>query len=285
MTRAAVTVAVVGLLALGAPARAECDAKEISDLVTVSEQAFTAMDAEGFEAAASRLDQSILCQREPLSPIQVASYHRVHGLAAFFAADELGTVLSFQAVLSTMPGYLLPLEIAPEGHPLRQRYEEAKLFAAGETFELPEPAEGWITVDGTRTRRAPASRPFVFQRLGGDGAVVETRYIGAGTPVPSYPEAVAAAVVRAPLPAPLPAPVSRQPNRVNGGLVGTGLVLGAASAGMYGASFLIRDQYDAAVIAGDEDRIRARYWTTNGLLGGAVGAAGIGATCLLVGVF
>ncbi|MEZ4240276.1 MAG: hypothetical protein R3F59_29795 [Myxococcota bacterium] len=281
MPRAAAAALALAALAVAPAARAGCDAREISLLVGQSEVAFTEMDADGFQNASSALAASLACQQEPVTPVQAASYHRVRALAAFFDADALGTVLSFQAVLATMPGYQLPLQIAPEGHPLRQRFEEAKQFAPGDVFELVPPAHGWLTVDGTRTRNAPAARPFVFQRLDDDGSVKQTAYVGTGSPVPSYPTAVPTMSTAAPVPV-LPPPPKR---RVSAPLVATGAVLGAAAAGMYGASFLFRGQYDEAVAAGDEARIRSTYWTTNGLAGGSIGALGIGATCVLVGAF
>jgi hypothetical protein len=276
-------LAVPALLASPLAARAECDAKTLASLVATADTAFTSMDAEVFEGTTAELDRTLACQTEPLSAIQIAEYHRVRALAAFFAEDRPAAVLSFQAALSTMPGYALPYVIAPEGHPLRKLYEDAKLFAPGESFTLPEPADGWLTVDGTRTREAPAARPFVFQWLGSTGQVRETQYVDVGTPVPTYALAPLPPVVDLdPIGDEPPVPVKR---KVSAPLVSAGLVLGAASAGMYGAAFVFRDSYDEAVLAGDEARIRSGYLATNGMLGGSAGMAVLGTTLLLVGVF
>jgi hypothetical protein len=68
-------------------------------------------------------------------------------------------------------------------------------------------------------------------------------------------------------------------------LIGTGLVLGAVSAGLYGTAFVFRDQYDDAVLVGDEAKIRSSYQTTNALVIGSGGALALGTSLLLVGVF
>lgn len=263
-------------------ARADCDSREMASLVSAAETAFTHMDADLFERASTELDRVLACQTEPLTAIQVASFHRVRALAAFFAENEPGSVLSFQAMLATMPGYELPADIAPEGHPLRRSFDQAKLFSAGDTFELPAPADGWVTVDGIRTRTAPAARPFVFQWLGSSGAVRETQYVTVGTPVPTYAVATAPTT---PVDLDVGPSTGRSKPRVNTALLGTGLALGAASAGLYGGAFVFRKQYDEAVLAGDEPKIRSQYLATNGSLGGSALFAVVGTTLVLVGVF
>lgn len=258
-----------------------CDARMLTSLVQDSELAFMHMDAQLFSAASGALDQALDCQTEPLSAIQIAAYHRVRALAAFFEEDEPATVLSFQASLATMPGYALPLDIAPEGHPLRKQFEQAKLFSAGDEFDLGVPTDGWITIDGNRTLAAPAARPFVFQRFASTGDVLDTAYVAVGAPVPPYPVA-AASVPLADMDVPPAVPVKSQPN---GALIGTGIVLGAASAGLYGGAFVFRQQYDDAVQAGDEQKIRSTYQTTNAMVLGSGGAFALGTSLLLVGVF
>jgi hypothetical protein len=269
------------LSANGRAATVPCDGKMLTTLVGDAELAFVHMDAQLFSAASAALDQSLTCQTEPLSAIQIAAYHRVRALAAFFEENEPATVLSFQACLATMPGYALPIEIAPEGHPLRKQFEQAKLFSAGDVFDLPAPADGWITIDGNRTLAAPSARPFVFQRFGSTGQVLSTAYVAVGTPVPTYPMAVDDTTLQnlddvAPI-------VTR--NAPNGFLIGTGIVLGAASAGLYGGAFVFRQQYDEAVAAGDEPKIRSTYQTTNAMVIGSGGALALGTSFLLVGVF
>lgn len=259
-----------------------CDARMLTGLVADAELAFVHMDAQLFSAASAALDQALDCQTEPLSAIQVAAYHRVKALAAFFDENEPATVLSFQASLATMPGYTLPLEIAPAGHPLRQQFDQAKLFSPGDTFALVVPADGWITIDGNRSSAAPAARPFVFQRFGSSGQVLDTAYVAVGTPVPAYPSASS---VKATLTDLDPVPTTPVRNPRNGALIGTGVALGAVSAALYGSAFVVRQQYDDAVVAGDEERIRSSYQTTNALVLGSGGALALGTSLLLVGVF
>lgn len=282
LARAAAVGALALALALPPSARADCDAKAISSLVSTAETAFRHMDATLFEQASAELDRTLACQTEPLSAIQVAAYHRVRALAAFFAEDEPSTVLAFQAALATMPGYVLPQEIAPDGHPLRKLFDDAKLFSAGEAFELPEPVDGWVTVDGTRTRTAPAARPFVFQWLSSAGQVRETQYVSVGTPVPTY---AVAPVPSVDLDSDTTVTRPKREHKVSAALVGAGLAVGALAGGAYGGAFALRGQYDDAVLEGDEGRIRSLYAATNGTLGGSAGLAVLGTTLLIVGVF
>ena len=268
----------LGLIPLSPPAAAdECDSRELDYLVNVAEGAFSTSDVDTLLSVVASLEASLVCQAEPLSPIHVAAFHRIEALAAIAEFDAAAAVLSFQAVLATMPGYQLAPELAPEGHPVRKAFDEAKLFADSEVFELPAPEAGWITIDGNRSQRAPAGRPFLFQHLSAEGAVTQTAYVDVGTPVPTY--------ATAPVPVPDPPVPTRTRARVNPWLVGAGIALGAASVSMYGGAFVARDRYDEAVLAGDEGRIRSRYWTTNGLLGGSVAALGVGTTLVLVGSF
>jgi hypothetical protein len=261
-------------------ARAGCDARSLMELASAADQAFERMDADGFARTATGIDETLACGQEVLTPIQVVAYHRTKALTAFFDGDDAQTILAFQSALATMPGYSLPTDIAPEGHPLRQSFEQAKLFGPGEPVELAEPASGWLMIDGTRTRSAPSGRPFVFQRIDADGAVLVTQYVPVGAPIPAYPVQLA----EAPDPVP-PGPKPPTPRRTNNALLGTGLAMAAIAGGAYGTAFYTRSQYDDAVLAGDESGIRSSYTATNGLVGGSIGLAALGATFVVVGVF
>jgi hypothetical protein len=267
------------LLALASEAQAGCDARSVTDSVKLAEDAFVRMDGDGFDRATLAVEQALGCQTEALSAIQIAAVHRVQALESFFEGDEPTTVLAFQSLLATMPGYELPLDIAPVGHPLRHTFDQAKLFSTPETFLLPEPADGWLTIDGRRTIEAPAARPFVFQRFDPQGEVQATMYVTVGVPVPPYPEKT-----EPERPVPAPAPVV-QKRKANGWLTASGLVLAAGGGVAYGLAFPARAQYDAAVYAGDEPTIRSTYTQTNVLTAVGVGAVAAGTGLVLVGVF
>jgi hypothetical protein len=258
-------------------ARADCDGRTLTDAVTRAESAFVDMDETTFRTASSDAQVTLDCLSEVLTPVQVAAYHRVRALGAFLGGDHARATLDFRAVLGTQPGYVLPQEIAPVGHPLRADFEGSKQFADAERFGLPAPAEGWLLVDGQRSAQAPAGRPFLLQWLDDDGVVSLSAWIDVGDPVPRYPQAVAAA----PAPAPVPAPVERR----GGALTWVGVSTAVVGGGLYGAAFVTRGRYEAAVDAGDEQAIRGMHGLTNGLTGAGVALMGGGAVMTLVGAF
>lgn len=272
----------VVLMMLAAPvtARAGCDARAVTDAVARAEVAFVQMNGDTFAGSMAETDTALSCQTEPLSAIQIAAVHRVRALDAFFSGDEPSVVLAFEALLATMPGYELPVDIAPVGHPLRKLFDEARLFSVREVFVLPEPREGWLTIDGRRGIEAPAARPFVFQRFDPTGLVLDTEYVAVGRPVPVYPASTPAAQ-------PLTTQIIDEPRKrkVSGALVGSGLLLAAAGATAYGLAFPARADYDEAVLQGDKPLIQRAYTQTNVLTGVGIGAVTSGLSLVLVGVF
>jgi hypothetical protein len=255
-----------------AGAETDCDPSALAAAIGRAEVAFTAMDSAGFDGAMSDARSSFECQTEPLTPILCADYHRVLGLDAFLRDDGPDAVLAFHAALNTTPGYDLPTTIAPAGHPLRTQFEQAKLAEPGGTLELATPQEGWLAVDGQRTQTAPAGRPFVFQRFDDAGNVVETLYVELGAPIPQYPVEGGGKVA------------SNGGKKRSGVLIGTGIALGVASAAMYGAAFVTRADYDDAVETGNVDTIEGAHTATNALVIGSIGALGLGATFVIVGL-
>lgn len=259
----------------GGAAAETCDSPALAGAIGRAEVAFTAMDAPGFDGAMVDARAAFECQTDPLTPILCADWHRVLALDAFLRDDGPDAVLAFHAALNTTPGYDLPTTIAPSGHPLRTQFEQAKLVAPGGTLELSSPEEGWLSVDGQRSQIAPAGRPFVLQRFDDDGHVIETVYVELGAPMPEYPTGqdnqgkVSSA---------------GSGRKRSGALIGTGIALGVASAALYGAAFVTRADYDDAVDAGDVTAIEGAHTATNALVIGSIGALGVGATFVIVGL-
>jgi hypothetical protein len=242
------------------------------------------MDAEGFASFVQEAEDTLVCLTEPLTVIDAASLHRLKGLQAFLQGDQPGATLAFQAVLYTQPGYVLPLDVAPVGHPLRDTFDEAARYKDPGLFPLDAPESGWLGIDGRRTQAAPSARPYLFQRFQADGAVVETRWVPAGQAPPPYPirQNVPLEVpLPGPAPSPSPAPVTRADPK--GPLRVAGVALTVLGAAAYSGAFVARNQYDTAVLSGDRQDIRSYHGLTNGLaLGGSLGGA-VGATCLIAG--
>jgi hypothetical protein len=262
------------LLETAAFAEIGCDAPALASAIGRAEVAFAAMDAPGFDAAMADARSSFECQVDPLTPILCADWHRVLALDAFLQDDASNTVQSFHAALNTTPGYDLPATIAPQGHPLRAQFEQAKLMAPGGTLDLEPPSEGWLLVDGQRSTTAPAGRPFVFQRFDAEGSVVETLYVELGAPMPVYPTEGGGKI----------SSEGTVKKKRSGALIGTGIALGVASAAMYGAAFVTRSDYDDAVEDGNVDVIEGAHTATNALVIGSIGALGVGATLVIVGL-
>lgn len=258
-------------------ARAECDAASLQQAIDRAEHAFVEMDLGGFQGAAADARRNLACVQDALSPIQVAGFHRLCALEAYLNSDHAGSTLYFRAVTSTQPGYVLPLEIAPEGHPLRDDFERSKEYGPDTRFDLDPPATGWLTVDGQRATSAPGGHPFVLQWFDDAGAVALTSWVAVGAPLPNYP-------VKPPAPDPVPVPIV-EPKRSGVAFTVTGLTAAAVGAGLYGTAFVFRGQYLDAVAAGDEQKIIGTHTTTNVLTIVGSSLVGGGALFTLAGVF
>ena len=275
---------------LAARASASCDAASLQHAIEDAETAFADLEAERFDAAVGEARSTLTCVADALSPVQAAGYHRMRALQAFLQGDSAATVLYFQAVLGTQPGYELPVGIAPEGHPLRNDFQRAMEFSDTAVFDLPPPAEGWLNVDGKRADVAPAGRPFLLQWFNEAGEVELTGWVPVGSPLPGYTQRTESSVVSAPPPAePLPAPsaVTGEPSaqRDHSGRAFTvaGLAAGAIGLGLYGTAFATHASYGTAVEEGDEARIRSTHTTTNVLTIAGIAGMGSGAGLVLWG--
>lgn len=250
---------------------AECDATALQDAIRDAEGAFASMDATGFDAAIRDARAAVACATEPLTPVQCAGFHRIMALEAFLDRKEDAAVLDFVAVRATQPGYKLPESIAPEGHPLRQLFDQSAEFASSATFPLPPPDGGWLNVDGARADAAPSSRPFVLQYFDPKGTPQLTGYVPVSGALPAYPTRAA--------------PAAKPSGKGGPGpLTWVGLGAAAVGAGLYGGAFATHGAYDRAVGDGDADRIRSLHGTTNALTLSGLGLLGGGATLVVVGV-
>ncbi len=248
---------------VAAQAAPECGIARLEESIARAQRSFAEMNEAQFDSHTSATRRTLRCLSEPLSPLLSAEIHRVEALSAFTQEDEAGTILAFAAEQASFPALDLAEEIAPPGHPLRRSYEAA-LTLPSDDFDLPRPETGWLSIDGARSRTAPAGRPFVFQQLSADGSVRQSAYVAPGARLPDYPE--------------------RPPSTgLRSALVGSGLALGVGAAGMYGGALVSRGTYEEVVQAGDEDRIWASYRATNGLLIGSASSLIVGGAMVLFG--
>ena len=270
-------------LAVGAPARAACEAPiptaELARLLSSADAAFADLDSDSFRASLSQVRQSMPCASEPLTVAQAAAWHRAEAFLAFLDRDHAGAVQHLRAMLAASPGYELSDDIAPEGHPLRTDFEIAQGLGPVERKALPAPAEGSLRVDGQATDSAPGNLPYLLQQLDATGAVRLTSVQEVGASLPAYAQAPAVGAGRRSG----PQVETDRRHRLGPPLVATALVAAAASASLYGMSNARVDAFwDPATADQDLDRLRGQ---ANGMatasLCTAVVAVGAGTAAVL----
>lgn len=261
-------------LALAAPLSAcpeRWPARALEEAVAAADASAARMDPAGLLAARDTLLARLACVEEPLTGTLVGGVHRVVATAAFLEDDDGRVVPALAGLVAADPGYQLPLELYPEGHPLRRLLGNAgRLARDGGARPLAPPAAGWLEVDGLSTATAPAERAAVIQALDGAGAVVETRYV--------WPEAPLGAWGAPSLPAAAPkARAARVPLAV-------ATALSAAAAGtLYGLAAADRAAFDDVESGLSDAELLALRDRTNALTVGWIGA-GVATVGLGVGL-
>jgi len=148
--------------------------------------AFAGLDLDGFEAQTSQVWKQLPCVSEPLTPLDVADVYKLRALDAFLAQNDATVLDSLRSARATVPGYVLPPSVAPNGHPLKQAFDAAGDADASPRTDLPVPDEARILVDGQPVLTRPQDRPVLLQLLTMDGGVEWTRVIDADAPTPDY---------------------------------------------------------------------------------------------------
>ncbi len=130
----------------------------LQGLVAV-ESAYQQLDKQGVIAAMDLALADLGCLDQSLEPALAARLHRAIGMRLYLEHDLEGSERAFAAARASEPGYTLPEEIAPAGHPLHQAYYRLQLD------ELPtEPLArqvGWSCcwTDRARGTDVPVCRP------------------------------------------------------------------------------------------------------------------------------
>ncbi len=272
------------------PAHAACPSTVQDVLVNVNAamSAYATMDALAYQAARAAAMADLACVREPLSPVDAAGLHRLSGLDAYVTDDRAVGTGAFRAALAIQPAFQLPSTMVPEGHPLREWYDAARVGGEGPDTVLVASPGTQIYVDGVPTTRVRAESATLLQWIDASGEVRETSYLAVGAPMPWWarPEVGALAttgVADAPRPMPVPttnAPdASRPRNRVSAPLVGSAAVLGVGSGVMYALAANTHATWaDPETPYDTLDRLRT---TTNNE---TIGAAAAGALALTLGI-
>ena len=170
--------------ALAAPL-AECRrayaTPDVNDALDAAEHYFQAQDAANFREAEGRVLARLECVEDPLVPEVLARVYLLEALRAFLAKDSAAVASALAGMAASSPGYQIPLDLVPDGHPVRKAMARAgRLLRDPMVTPLAPMETGWIEADGEHRTDAPTNRDVVLQRFGPDGHVSETAYIHVG---------------------------------------------------------------------------------------------------------
>ena len=193
---------------------------ELQDAYTRGEASFANLDIDGLNSAANDAEGGLPCLREPITPKDAAAYHRLMGMHAFASQERDRVKAEFHAARKLQPGYEVPADVAPPGHPMIAAYDEAVLVDEGELQQPVPPVDGYVTVGGVRGAARAANSPAVLQVFEPGDTISETLYLSPGTEMPLW--------------GPAPTGTGRDLRRPM--LIATATT-GALAVGMYGAAY------------------------------------------------
>ncbi len=169
---------------VGSTASADCPSPTtlsvLQDAYARGEQSFANLDIEGLNQASDDAAQALPCLVEPITLNDAAAYHRLMGMSAFANQERDRVKAEFHAARLLQPGYAVPEEVAPQGHPMIAAYEEAVLLDEGAHEEPVPPLGGYVTVGGVRGATRRANSPAIIQVFEGDGTITQTLHLGPG---------------------------------------------------------------------------------------------------------
>ena len=262
-------------------------------VIEEAEAAYIALDSDGVRDRLDALAALTPCLSEAIPRPDAARYHRIQGLGAFIGRDsEAASPRAFLAARSIEPDAALPSSLVPDGHPVQRLYTQ--LSVTDRTFgPLPEPAGGYLLLDGRQDDQRPLSHPVLLQRIQDTGGVAQSAYLWPDDSLPPFPVAPPVALVTEPVVAepagdpvaaePITEPIT-EPDRAPGGkvvvIVGTG-----AAAVVTGAALAVNrgryTQYSAAGRTEAElDVLRDKVNRSGALTLGSAALAGAGGLAL-----
>jgi hypothetical protein len=150
------------------------------------ELAFAGMDIQGLVHARDEAAHHLECVQEPVTPDVAAAFHRLMAIVAFTEQDPERVLAEFHAARRLQPGYQIPEDVAPIGHPLIQLYEESLVAAEGQLLPVSPPVNGWVTVDGIRGAPVPSEISTILQAFESDQTLVETVWHRPGDELPIW---------------------------------------------------------------------------------------------------
>ncbi len=225
----------------------------LQDAYARGEQSFANLDIEGLNQASDDAAQALPCLSESITLNDAAAYHRLMGMSAFANQERDRVKAEFHAARLLQPGYAVPEDVAPQGHPMIAAYDEAVLLDEGAHEEPVPPLGGYVTVGGVRGATRRANSPAIIQVFEGDGSITLTLHLGPGQVMPMFgpPPLTETRSLRVPM------------------LVATAAT-GAVALGTYGAAAKFRSDFQDPATA-EEDlsdlyvRNRVSFFTSMGM--------------------
>lgn len=172
-------------------AYAKCDKPtSVTELLKMDidgESAFAEMNLERLLFISTSAREVIIpCLADRITTRHASAFHRLMALEAFTHNKKDRVVAEFHAARKLDPGYKLPEDIAPEGHPLRALYEKSESADDGELKVVFPPDGGYVTVGGVRGAARPEKTPVIIQVFDPFNKVIETRYLQPGETLPVW---------------------------------------------------------------------------------------------------
>ena len=150
-----------------------------------AEEAYKSLEVDIFSASLDEAALMLPCLDAAVTPAFAARYHRMRGLRSYIERDAAKAAQSFAAARVIEPDYSFPTSLIPEGHSVRKQFSSVDTTAP-QTQPAPEPVEGWLSLDGTRTLDRSMGWPAIVQLHSGEGALSSTSYLFPSDPLPAY---------------------------------------------------------------------------------------------------
>lgn len=147
--------------------------------------AYGNLDVTEFRAAMTRVDASLPCTSEELTPHVAAEVHRFEGLLGFLDRARDRSLTAFAAARSIEPNYRFPESLVPVGNPVLADYDALDPDSS-QPMRVGEPVAGRILFDGVEVAARPRNFPTLLQLVDEDGAVTTTTYLWPGEALPTY---------------------------------------------------------------------------------------------------
>lgn len=256
-------------LGLGSALAADCvepaSLADLSGATRSGEAAFAEMNLPGLTEAQAAALAVVPCLEDPVPVGDAADFHRLMALSAFTRGDERQVLAEFHAARRLVPGYEVPDDVAPPGHPLMELYAASRDADEGILQSAVPPIGGHVVVDGVRGALRPSGSTSLIQAYSADGTWVESRFVDAGDETPAW--------------GPLPFEVAQTRRRrvLFGSLTGAA---GLTATGLYTFAWISRGDFDDP--STPDDRLPGLEERTNAL---SVAAAVTGAVTLGFGTF